>query len=82
MMKNRFPGYFRPSQAEFDQLWKSGLVVPDTNILLHLFRYGKSTREEVVKSLRAFGTRVWVPYQVGFEFIKRWRDVDSDNRGA
>ena len=81
-MRNCFPGYFRPTQAEFDEMWQKGLIVPDANILLHLLRYGQETRQEVLKTLRVFQPRVWVPYRVGFEFLRRWRAVDSENRSA
>ena len=81
-MKTRFPGYFRPTPPEFDKLWQSGIIVPDANILLHLLRYGPETREQVLATLRAFRPRLWVPYQVAFEFLRRWRTVDAENRSA
>ena len=79
-MKKIFPGYFEPTSAEFDDMWRTGLVVLDANILLHLFRYGRETRKEVLNTLRALTPRVWVPYQVAYEFAKNWRSVDSANR--
>jgi hypothetical protein len=33
-MKNRFPGYYRPSDAEFSELWTERSFVPDTNIVI------------------------------------------------
>src|ERR1051326_2512026 len=81
-MRSRFPGYYRPSEAEFTQLWADCLFVPDTNILLHLFRYGEKTRGQVINTLRRLQPRVWIPYRVGFEFQRRWRDVDQANRDA
>ena len=63
-------------------MWQKGLIVPDANILLHLLRYGQETRQEVLKTLRVFQPRVWVPYRVGFEFLRRWRAVNSENRSA
>src|SRR5258706_12793375 len=81
-MKKIFPGYFRPTQTEFDEIWRTGLIVPDTNILLHLLRYGPKTRKEVLETLRALAPRVWVPNRVAFEFLRKWRIVDAGNRSA
>ena len=81
-MRDRFPGYYRPSQAQFDEMWKTGLIVPDANILLHLLRYGRDTRRQVLDTLSAFQPRLWVPHRVAFEFLRRWRDVDSESRAA
>jgi len=79
-MRDNFPGYFRPRQAEFDELWNQGLIVPDTNIFLHLLRYRRETRDEIIKTLKAFEKQLWIPYQVAFEFARRWASVEAANR--
>jgi hypothetical protein len=81
-MRNQFPGYFRPKKSEFDDIWKRGLVIPDTNILLHLLRFRRETRDEIVKTLKAMQTQLWLPYQVGFEFSRRWMEVEEENRAS
>ncbi len=81
-MRKRFPGYYQPTKEEFAVLWKTALFVPDTNILLHFFRLGENTRNEVISTLRLLTTRLWIPYQVGVEFQKRWRDVEYKSRAA
>lgn len=81
-MRNRFPGHYRPSDADFKKLWSECLFVPDANILLHLFRYGEKTRAQVFDTLKRLVPRIWIPYRVGFEFQRRWRDVDQTNRDA
>jgi hypothetical protein len=79
-MRDKFPGYFRPNKSEFDAIWKEGLIVPDTNILLHLLRFKRETRDVIIKTLNAFRPRLWLPHQVAFEFSRRWLDVDEENR--
>ena len=74
-MRKRFPGHYRPSEQEFAELWTECLFVPDTNILFHLFRYGEKTRAQVLDTLERLKPRVWIPYRVGLEFQRRWRDV-------
>jgi hypothetical protein len=81
-MKKRFPGHYRPTDSEFGKLWTECLFVPDTNILLHLFRYGEKTRAQVLDTLVRLKPRVWIPFRVGFEFHRRWREVDYTNRAA
>lgn len=81
-MRNRFPGYYTPSADEFKTLWEQCLFVPDANILLHLFRYGPNTTSQVLDTLERLKPRVWIPYRVGYEFHRRWREVDQANRDA
>lgn len=81
-MRNRFPGYYTPTEFEFRALWDNAIFVPDTNILLHLFRYGSKTTEQVLGTFQQLKPRVWIPYQVGVEFHRRWREVDRTNRDA
>ena len=81
-MKKRFPGHYRPTDQEFETLWKACYFVPDTNILLHLFRYGENTRGQVLDTLERLKPRVWIPFRVGHEFHRRWREVDQSNRDA
>ncbi len=70
-MRKSFQPYYRLAKKELDALWKDGLIVPDTNVLLNLYRYSEATRSELLKFLAAFGSRLWLPYQVGREFHKR-----------
>ncbi|MFT4278219.1 MAG: PIN domain-containing protein [Rhodopseudomonas sp.] len=81
-MKKRFPGYYRPTDDEIQTIWSKCVFVPDTNILLHLFRYGAKTRSQVITTLQRLRPHVWIPYQVGLEFQKNWREVDHTNRDA
>lgn len=81
-MRDRFPGYYTPSAEDFKNLWQQCLFLPDANILLHLFRYGSNTTAQVLDTLQRLKPRVWIPYRVGFEFHRRWRDVDQGNRDA
>jgi hypothetical protein len=67
-MKNAFREYYRPSKNEFDELWREGTLVLDTNVLLQLYRLPKSSRDEVIGLLRTFNDRLWIPHHVGLEF--------------
>ena len=62
-MRDRFPGYYTPSNEDFKKLWERCLFLPDANILLHLFRYGANTTAQVLDTLQRLTPRVWIPYR-------------------
>ena len=74
-MKKSFPGYFTPSKEQFAKLWGECLFVPDTNVLLDLYRYSPATREELLEILRRVTDRLWVPHQVVLEYLRNRPDV-------
>jgi hypothetical protein len=66
-----FPGYRLPSVEDQDEALRSALVVVDANVLLNLYRYNASTRDDLLGVLRRLGDRLWTPHQVLREF---WRN--------
>lgn len=70
-LRKMFPGHFRPTSEEFDSMWERGIFVLDTNVLLNLYRYSPSTRNELLKVLNAVSDRLYLPNQVGREFLDR-----------
>ncbi len=69
-----FEGYRTPTDSDYRAILTHGLVVPDANVLLNLYRYDDDAREALVAVLRALGDRLWVPHQVLVEF---WRNRES-----
>jgi len=67
-MRSEFPGYYRPTDDEFAEIWREALVVPDANVLLNLYRYSERTRGQLLSILRAFGDRLFIAYQTAREF--------------
>ena len=67
-MKNKFHGYYRPSEEEFKELWENALVVLDANVLLNLYTYSADTSKEILGLLDGFEDRLWLPYQVAEEY--------------
>jgi hypothetical protein len=66
-----FPGYRLPPDHELNQALQAALVVVDANVLLNLYRYNESTRDDLLEVLQKVGDRLWVPNQVMTEF---WRN--------
>ena len=66
-----FPGFRLPPDQELDEALQAALVVIDANVLLNLYRYNESTRDDLLGVLQKVGDRLWVPHQVMKEF---WRN--------
>jgi len=59
-------------------MWREGIFSFDTNVLLNIYRYTPDTRDRLFEILRRFNNRIWVPYQVAYEYHERRLNVISD----
>jgi hypothetical protein len=50
-----FESYRTPTEADYRSLLRKGLVVPDTNVFLNLYRYNERTRNDFLSVLNALG---------------------------
>jgi PIN like domain len=75
-----FEGYRTATDAEYHCLLTSGLVIPDTNVFLNLYRYNEQTRSDLLTVLSGLGKRLWVPRQVMEEFWRNREGVLRDPR--
>lgn len=69
-----FEGYRTPTEDDYRRVLTQGLVVPDTNVLLNLYRYNAHARDDLFAVLDRLGEQLWVPHQVLVEF---WRNRES-----
>ncbi|MDJ0901919.1 MAG: PIN domain-containing protein [Xenococcus sp. MO_188.B8] len=76
-MKNLFPGHYKPTQEEFQKLWDNCIFAFDTNILLNVYRYSNETRERLFETLDLLKDRIWIPYQVAYEYHEERLNVIS-----
>lgn len=67
-MKSHFPGFYQPSRNEFADLWRSCIFVLDANVLLNLYRYPATARDELINVLARVENRLWTPYQAALEY--------------
>ena len=81
-MKDLFPGYYKPSDAEFEQLWQTCVFSFDANVLLKLFRVSKPTREFMLTVLRRLEDRIWLPYQYALEYHSNRLTVMREQEAA
>jgi len=76
-MKNKFPGYYKPSETEFNRLWKEAIIILDTNVLLDFYRYSKDTTNAMFEVFDQLQNRIWIPYKVSHEYHLNLNDVIS-----
>lgn len=77
-MKDKFKGYYRLDENGFSILWKNAVFIFDTNVLLNLYRYQSSTRDELLKVLDRLKERVWIPNHVGLEYQRNRLSVIAE----
>lgn len=69
-MKNTFPEFQNKTHEKLNDMLENGIIIFDTNVLLNLYRYSTATREELKKVIEWCKDRVFMPYQIGYEFYK------------
>jgi rRNA-processing protein FCF1 len=67
-MRDQFTHFYVPDEDATAAAMKTGLVVPDTNVLLNLYRFQTAARDQLFGALEDVSDRLWIPYQVGLEF--------------
>lgn len=81
-MKATFPGWYAKTPEELGALWDSAIIVPDANILLHLIRHSANVRAQLMGVFERKKEALWIPYQVGIEFLRRRLDVQQQTLDA
>lgn len=81
-MRNAIKEYLEYTDKEKSELWDNATFVFDTNVLLNLYRYSKETREVLLSSMEKIKDRIWMPYQIAYEFMKNREETifDTANR--
>lgn len=69
-----FEGYRTATLENYRDTLRAGLVVPDANVLLNLYRYADQARDDLLLVLVRLGDQLWVSNQVLVEF---WRNRDA-----
>ncbi len=77
-----FEAYRTPTDQDFRSVFTAGLVVPDANVLINLYRYSSEARDSLLSVLANLGDRLWVPHQVKVEFWSVRDGVLRDPRGT
>jgi hypothetical protein len=75
-----FDGYQTPTADDHQAVLTSGIVVPDANVLLNLYRYTEQSRDDLLSVLERLGAQLWIPHQVLVEFWRNREGVLRDPR--
>ncbi|MFE4665239.1 PIN-like domain-containing protein [Streptomyces sp. NPDC056716] len=76
-------GAFRtPTADDFTAVLTGGLVTPDANVLLNLYRYTEQARGDLLRALGGLENRLWVPHQALVEFWRNREGTLSDARSS
>ena len=74
-MRSVIKEFIEPSNTDKRQLWEKAIFVFDTNVLLNLYRYSAKTRNSLLDAFESLKERVWIPYQVAYEFMRKRCEV-------
>lgn len=74
-MKNKVREFIEPTGLEKQKLWEKAVFIFDTNVLLNLYRYSAKTRNSLLSAFESFKDRVWIPYQVACEYMRKRCEV-------
>jgi hypothetical protein len=80
-MRDQFAHFYAPDDAAIATAMKTGLVVPDANVVLHLYRFQSEARDELFGVFEGLDARLWIPHQVGLEFQRNRLTVMSEQEG-
>lgn len=76
-MKKEFLGHFKRSANETVNIWNTANFVFDANVLLNLYRYSTDPREDFLSQFERVKAQIWLPEQVGYEFLKNRPRLNS-----
>jgi predicted nucleic acid-binding protein len=86
VLLQRFAAWLQPQPSgddlERSAFFQDGVIVLDTNVLLSLYEYTETSREEVLAALEQVAGRLWMPYQVGLEFVRGRRSTLETRKRA
>jgi len=67
-MRETFKHFYLPSLEKIDNIWETGIISLDANVLLNLYRYSTETRKELLEVISDHSDRIWITYQAGREY--------------
>ena len=78
MRNTFFENYIFYDKELIKNIWNDAIIVLDANVLLHLYRYSEENKENLIDVLEHYKDRLWIPYQVGWEYHQNRMSVYAD----
>ena len=67
----RFEWAIPLKKEKIQEIWETGILTVDTNVLFDLYRYNYNTSKSILDSLKNFKGRLWISHQVAEEFFRK-----------
>lgn len=79
-MRDIFPGHFKKSNSQIEDIWNNAFFMLDANILLNLYRYSESTKSDFLTILTnpKIQKRLWLPYRAAQEYLQNRSTVIAE----
>lgn len=70
------------NQIDFQKIWKEGVFIFDSNVLLDLYRLPESAKNDLLGVFKNenFNNRIWIGFQVIMEFLNNRLTVIGDQK--
>lgn len=70
------------NQIDFQKIWKEGVFIFDSNVLLDLYRLPESAKNDLLSVFKNenFNNRIWIGFQVIMEFLNNRLTVIGDQK--
>lgn len=81
-MKKIFFEQYPMRDEEIKSYLENGILVLDTNVLLNLYFYTAETKDKMIGVMEKCQERLWMPYQVGWEYFNNREDKIEKLRGS
>jgi hypothetical protein len=76
-LRESFAPYYSPNADIVAAALRTGIVAPDTNVMLAAYRFERQARDELFSAFEKLGDRLWVPHQAALEFHRNRLGVIS-----
>ena len=70
------------NQIDFQKIWKDGIFIFDSNVLLDLYRLPESAKNDLISVFKneKFNKRIWIGFQVIMEFLNNRLTVIGEQK--
>jgi len=72
--------YRQLSEDDFRRLWAKATFAIDTSVLLNLYRYPASARDDLLRALEQIRERIFVPFHVALEYERNRHGVIAEQK--
>ncbi|MCA9922003.1 MAG: hypothetical protein KC421_06520, partial [Anaerolineales bacterium] len=77
-MREHFSGFYPKNQVDISKIWAESIFVLDANVLLNMYRYSESVKENLLQVLSTISERLWIPHQAALEYQQNRLTVISE----